>query len=60
VACHVADAPPKRNEGLDEEEDPLLKAKRAIQPIAVPLGHVAAKMQYEVAGRILVSAVFGP
>jgi mono/diheme cytochrome c family protein len=50
VACHgpreaVAHAPaatqPKDED--DEDEDPQAKAKRAIKPIAVPLGHVAAK-----------------
>ena len=49
VACHgpkeaLADAPPlKRNDEDDEDEDPQAKAKKAIKPIAVPLGHVAAK-----------------
>lgn len=58
VACHgprevLADAPPKRNEELDEEEDPRLKVKRAIQPIAVPLGHVAAKYSVKSLGEFL-------
>ena len=48
VACHgpkeaIADAPAvKRVEGEDDE-DPQTRAKKAIKPIAVPLGHVAAK-----------------
>ena len=49
VACHgpketLAEAPPveKRNDE-EEDEDPQAKARRAIKPIAVPLGHVAAK-----------------
>ena len=49
VACHgpkesPAEAPPlKQNDEVDKEEDPQAKAKNAIRPIAVPLGHVAAK-----------------
>jgi mono/diheme cytochrome c family protein len=49
VACHgpkepLEGAPPvvKRNDE-EEDEDPQAKAKKAIQPIAVRLGHVAAK-----------------
>ena len=49
VACHgpkeaLANAPPlKRNDYAEEDEDPQAKVKTEIQPIAVPLGHVAAK-----------------
>ncbi len=48
VACHsakeaLADAPPKRNDEAEEDEDPLVKARKAIKPIAVPLGHVPGK-----------------
>ncbi|MBL8829183.1 MAG: hypothetical protein JNM18_19525 [Planctomycetaceae bacterium] len=49
VACHgpraTARTTPvaKRNDVEDEDEDPLLKAKRAIKPIAIPLGHLPAK-----------------
>lgn len=50
VACHgpkdaSAGAPqkPKRNDEDDEDEDKALAAKKAIKPMAVPLGHVAAK-----------------
>ena len=49
VACHgpketLADAPTlKRNDEEEEDEDPLVKARKAIKPIAVPLGHVAGK-----------------
>lgn len=49
VACHgpkepLEGAPPvvKRNDE-DEDEDPQAKARKAIQPIAVHLGHVGAK-----------------
>jgi mono/diheme cytochrome c family protein len=49
VACHgpreaLADAPTlKRNDEEEEDEDPQVKARRAIKPIAVNLGHVASK-----------------
>ena len=48
VACHgpkeaLADAPPKRNDEVEEDEDPQLKARKALKPIAVPLSHVAGK-----------------
>ncbi|WP_425619096.1 hypothetical protein NA78x_002829 [Anatilimnocola sp. NA78] len=48
VACHgpketFADAPLKRDEEAEEEEDPQVKARKAIKPIAVPLGHVTGK-----------------
>lgn len=48
VACHgprepLAEAPPIQPVEDDEEEDPLVKAKRAFKPIAVPLDHVASK-----------------
>lgn len=49
VACHgpkepLADAPPlKRNDEEEEDEDPQVKARKAIKPIAVSLGHVAGK-----------------
>lgn len=47
VACHgPKEAPPpvkKRNDEDDEDEDKAVTAKRAIKPMAVPLGHVAAK-----------------
>lgn len=49
VACHgpketLAGAPPmKPNDENDEDEDKHAKEKSAIKPIAVPLGHVAAK-----------------
>jgi len=49
VACHgpkeALDAPskPKRNDEEDDEEDPVLAARNKVKPIAVPLGHVAAK-----------------
>ncbi len=47
VACHgPKEAPPqakKRNDEDDDEEDKALAAKKAIKPMAVPLGHVAAK-----------------
>ena len=49
VACHgpkeaTAGAPqkPKRNDE-DDDDDPKLNAKKAVKPMAVPLGHVAAK-----------------
>jgi mono/diheme cytochrome c family protein len=50
VACHgpkeaIADAlqKPKRNDEEDDDEDKALAAKKAIKPLAVKLGHVAAK-----------------
>ena len=49
VACHgpkeaLADAPPmKPNDENDEDEDRQAKEKSAFKPIAIPLGHVAAK-----------------
>ncbi|MFM9963431.1 MAG: hypothetical protein ACKV2Q_19660 [Planctomycetaceae bacterium] len=50
VACHgpkeaTAGAPqkPKRNDEEDDDEDKALIAKKAVKPIAVPLGHVANK-----------------
>ena len=50
IACHgpkdanaAAPQKPKRNDEDDEDEDKALAAKKAIKPIAVPLGHVAAK-----------------
>ncbi len=49
VACHgakeaLADAPVKRrNDEDDEDEDKQAKEKKAVKPIAVPLGHVAVK-----------------
>ena len=47
VACHgPKEAPPqvkKRNDEDDDEEDKALAARKAIKPMAVPLGHVAAK-----------------
>ena len=48
VACHgpqdvLADAPLKRDEEAEEDEDPQVKARKALKPIAVPLGHVANK-----------------
>lgn len=50
VACHgpreaFADAPPVQSliDDEDEDEDPLLKAKKEIKPIAISLDHVAAK-----------------
>lgn len=49
VACHgpkeaMADAPlkPKRNDE-DEDEEKSVAAKKAIKPIAIPLGHVSGK-----------------
>ncbi len=49
VACHgpretrpETPTKPKRNDD-EEDEDPALAARRAVKPIAVPLGHVAAK-----------------
>ncbi len=50
VACHgpkeaLTDAPqkPKRNDEEDDDEDKALAAKKAIKPLTVKLGHVAAK-----------------
>ncbi len=50
VACHgpkeaITDAPQKakRNDEDDDDEDKTVAAKKAVKPIAVPLGHVAAK-----------------
>ena len=50
VACHgpkeaLADAPqkPNRNDEDDDEEDKKLSAKKSVKPVAVSLGHVAAK-----------------
>lgn len=47
VACHgPKEAPPevkKRNDVEDADDDPAVATKKAIKPIAVPLGHVAAK-----------------
>lgn len=50
VACHGpkeanAGAPQvkKRNDEEDDDEDKKLNAKKAVKPMAVPLGHVAAK-----------------
>jgi mono/diheme cytochrome c family protein len=49
VACHGPKEPlegalpvVKRNDE-EEDEDPQTKARKALQPIAVPLGHIAAK-----------------
>lgn len=50
VACHgpkealsEAQQRPKRNDQEDEDEDPVVAARKAIKPIAVPLGHVGGK-----------------
>lgn len=48
VACHgpkevLADALPLKPNEEEEDEDPQIKARKAIKPIAVPLGHVAGK-----------------
>ena len=50
VACHgpkeaLSDEPqkPKRNDQDDDDDDPAVAAKKAIKPIAIPLGHVGAK-----------------
>ncbi len=50
VACHgpkepPADAPqtPIGNDADDEEEDGAVNKKKTVKPIAVPLGHIAAK-----------------
>ena len=50
VACHgpreaLSDEPqkPKRNDQDDDDDDPAVAAKKAIKPIAIPLGHIGAK-----------------
>lgn len=47
VACHgPKEAPPevkKRNDVEDEDDAPAVAAKKAIKPVVVPLGHLAAK-----------------
>ena len=52
VACHgpreaLSDEPqkPKRNDqdDDDDDDDPAVAAKKAIKPIAIPLGHIGAK-----------------
>lgn len=52
VACHgpkeapVAGATPRRDyleDDEDEEEDPVLAARKKVKPIAVPIGHIAEK-----------------
>ena len=50
VACHgpkeaLSDEQqkPKRNDQDDDDDDPAVAAKKAIKPIAIPLGHVGAK-----------------
>ncbi len=47
VACHgPKEAPPevkKRNDIEDEDDDPAVAAKKAIKPVVIPLGHLAAK-----------------
>lgn len=57
VACHgPKEAPPqvkKRNDEDDDEEDKAVAAKKAIKPIAVPLGHVAAKYSAKSLGEFL-------
>lgn len=57
VACHgPKEAPPpvkKRNDEDDEDEDKAAAAKRAIKPVAVPLGHVAAKYSAKSLGEFL-------
>ena len=59
VACHgpkeALDTPqkPKRNDEEDDDEDKTLAAKKAVKPIAVPLGHVAAKYSAKSLGEFL-------
>ncbi len=47
VACHgpkeAMTPAKKRNDEDDEDDDPKLTARKAVKPIAIPLGHVAAK-----------------
>ena len=47
VACHgpkeLTPQVKKRNDEEDDDEDKKLTAKKAVKPMAVPLGHVAAK-----------------
>ena len=47
VACHgPKEAPPqvkKRNDEDDDDENKTIAAKKAVKPMAVPLGHVTAK-----------------
>ena len=43
----------KRNDEDDEDEDKTLNAKKTIKPIAVPLGHVAAKYSAKSLGEFL-------
>ena len=57
VACHGPKEPTtvvkKRNDEEDEDEDKSGAAKKAIKPIAVPLGHVAAKYGAKSLGEFL-------
>ena len=57
VACHgPKEAPPqvkKRNDEDDDDEDKAVAAKKAIKPMAVPLGHVAAKYSVKSLGEFL-------
>ncbi|MFO0869174.1 MAG: c-type cytochrome [Pirellulales bacterium] len=60
VACHgpremPTDTPSAspRPEDDEEDEDPRVKAKRAIKPIAIPLGHVASKYSAKSLGEFL-------
>lgn len=59
VACHgpkeALDVPqkPKRNDEEDFDDDPALAARKKVQPIAVPLAHVAAKYSVRSLGEFL-------
>lgn len=47
VACHgpkeTSPEVKNRNDAADEDDDPAIVVKKAIRPMAVPLGHVATK-----------------
>lgn len=57
IACHrPQDAPPEvttRNDQEDEDDDPAVLARKSIQPVAVPLGHVASKYSASSLGEFL-------
>ncbi|MDX1945471.1 MAG: c-type cytochrome [Pirellulaceae bacterium] len=58
VACHgphevLAESPPPNPLAEWEEDDPRVQARKAIQPIAVPLAQVAAKYSVQSLGEFL-------
>jgi mono/diheme cytochrome c family protein len=59
VACHgpralpAGEQPMKRNDELEEEEDPAVQARKAIKPSAVPLAHVGEKYSVQSLGQFL-------